>query len=216
MTLRFLFVGEGSSDHALVEPLQELCLRLGASEVQGIAPDLRRSQSESIRVADKLETALQLEPNVDLVFIHRDSDDPDPDPRYSEIRKAVRNVDTRIPWIAVVPVQATEAWALVDENAIRRAADNPNGNVPIDIPRPSQVENISDPKSYLEDLLVRASEHSGRHLKRFRRDLAQRKFYLIEQLDLDGPVSQIPSWNRLRSDISEVLDNIEIEGSNRS
>lgn len=216
MTLRFLFVGEGSSDHALVEPLQELCLRLGASEVQGVAPDLRRLQSESLRVADKLETALQLEPDVDLVFIHRDSDDPDPVPRYSEIRKAVREVDTGTPWIAVVPVQATEAWALVDEHAIRRAADNPNGTIPIDIPRPSHVEEITDPKSYLEDLLVRASEHTGRHLKRFRRDLAQRKFYLIEQLDLDGLVSQVPSWNRLRSDISKVLDDMEIQESNRS
>jgi len=211
MTLRFLFVGEGSSDHALVEPLQELCLRLGASEVRGVAPDLRRSQSKSLRVVDKLETALQLEPNVDLVFVHRDSDDPDPEPRYSEIREAVRAVDTRTPWIAVIPVQATEAWALVDEHAIRRVADNPNGTVPIDIPRPSQVEEISDPKSYLEDLLVRASEHTGRHLKRFRRDLAQRKFYLIEQLDLDGPVSQIPSWARLRNDVSAILDDMEIE-----
>jgi hypothetical protein len=206
MRVRFLLVGEGSSDRALVAPLEKLCLQLGASEAKGVAPDMgRRHLKPGHRVVDKLHSALSLEPNADLVFIHRDADDADPSPRHQEIEQAVAELASMPPWVGVVPVQMSEAWAMLDEQAIRRAADNPSGRVPLDIPKPKHVERIADPKSYLDDLLIKASGESGRRLDRFKRKLSARRFLLLDQLDLDGPIRYVPAWNRLCDDLRPVL-----------
>jgi hypothetical protein len=206
MNVRFLFVGEGSSDHALVRPLEELCLRLGARTAKGIPSHLSRAQTEGHRVLDKVKVALALEPRVDLLFVHRDADAPDPTPRHEEISEAVATLAPTPPWVGVVPVQESEAWALLDEEAIRRAADNPSGTVELDLPKPKHVERIANPKSHLDALLVKASEESGRRLKRFKRKLSARRFLLLEQLDLDGPLRHVPAWQRLRDDVDAVFE----------
>jgi hypothetical protein len=60
----------------------------------------------------------------------------------------------------------TEAWLLLDEEAIRGAAGNPNGKEPLDLPRaPDQIPN---PKDVLGELLKQASGLSGRRKKSFR------------------------------------------------
>jgi hypothetical protein len=207
MNLRFVFIGEGSSDNALVEPLEELCLRCGAEEVTGVAPDLRRFSSlNSHRVEDKVQAVLDLEPQADLVFIHRDSDSRDPEPRHQEIRDAVNDLNLSEPHVAVVPVQETEAWLLLDEELLRFAAENPNGSITLDIPSPSQVENISNPKRRLRELLEEASELSGRHLDRFKRRFSEQRRLLTERLEIEGPVSAVPAWERLRNDLGEAFD----------
>ncbi len=208
MTLRFLFVGEGSSDTALVRPLEDLCLDLGVSEVQGIAPDIRQSPESGLTVASKLRSAIYLEPDVDLIFVHRDADKPDDSERVKEIENAVEDVDPASPVVPVVPIQETEAWALLSEQQIRSVADNPNGNVDLDIPTPSQVESIAPPKKHLEEQLVKASEHSGRHRRRFKRDLSSRKFFLIERISINGPISQVQSWTNLRTRLERALEHI--------
>jgi hypothetical protein len=134
---------------------------------------------------------------VDLLFVHRDADGPKANKRISEIQSIATDLACPAPIIPVVPVQETESWALLDENAIRKAADNPNGTIPIRIPPPSRVESISDPKSHLQNLLITASGYSGRHLRRFKRRLNTRIFSLIEQIDIDGPIQDVPSWQTL-------------------
>lgn len=215
MTIRFLFVGEGSSDRALVPPLETLCLREGAFEARGTAPDFRRPPLRSGHsVEEKLQAALQLNPDVDLVFVHRDSDAPSPDRRVQEIEQARETVKVVVPLIPVVPVYMTEAWALLDETAIRRAADNPNGRTVLDLPSPSQVESITNPKAHLEAQLLKASEHSGRHRKRFKRSLARRKFALIEQIDIDGPIHQVPAWRCLCEKVQEAINTLKATDDN--
>jgi hypothetical protein len=46
----------------------------------------------------------------------------------------------------------TEAWLLIDEKAIREAAGNPKGRQPLNLPKPSKTEELSDPKETLKPI----------------------------------------------------------------
>src|SRR4028119_872308 len=126
----FLFIGEGSSDEALVPHLEDICIRAGADEVSGVAPDFARlGRKVGHDVASKLEAALLLEPTANLLFVHRDADSRDPEPRREEIERAIERHAIQVSHVCVVPVQELEAWLLLDEAEIRRVAENPNGRV---------------------------------------------------------------------------------------
>jgi hypothetical protein len=130
MRIHFVLVGEGPSDEGLIPHLENLCIELGATEVTGIAPDFQRLESPIRKtVMDKLQAALQLEPTANLFFVHRDADSRNPQPRYAEIKTAASNCELEAPWVAVVPVQETEAWLLLDEGAIRSVAGHPRGRI---------------------------------------------------------------------------------------
>lgn len=77
--------------------------------------------------------------------------------------------------IPVIPIRETESWLLIDEFAIRRAADNPNGTVKLKLPKLSALERTADPKELLFKCLTTASELKGRKLKKFDK-LVRRKF----------------------------------------
>lgn len=205
----FLFIGEGQSDVTLVDHLRDLCLICGATEVQSVAPDLSRLPDHvGHAVVDKLRVALKLEPNVNLVFIHRDADSIDPLPRHEEIRKAVEALSAITPYVAIVPVQATEAWLLVDEQAIRQTADNPNGQIPLDLPKPTAVEKLHDPKQKLWELLRSASGLSGRKLERFNKTLKVRRRLLLQRLDPDGSLREVSAWKRLVGDLRAAINDL--------
>lgn len=98
--------------------------------------------------------------------------------RQGEIETAVSaSLNTVSYWIPVIPVRMTEAWLLIDERAIRQAADNPNGSVPLNLPSVSRLERFPDPKALLNELLIEASEKTGRRRAKFRRisELAWRR-----------------------------------------
>jgi hypothetical protein len=62
----------------------------------------------------------------------------------------------------------TEAWLMFDEQAIRRAANNPNGSVPIRLPPATRIERMPDPKKELKTMLRIASGlRSSRDLSKF-------------------------------------------------
>ncbi len=203
----FLFVGEGHSDTALVSHLEELCILCGADEAAGVAPDLSSlpQKPASRKVVDKLPAALTLEPNADLIFVHRDADSVDAEPRYREISQTASGLKLQGRVVPVVPVQETEAWLLLDEGEIRRAADNPNGRAELDLPSPSRIEGIASPKERLFRTLEAASELRGRRLARFKRSLPRRRRLLLERLDPTGAVAQLPAWQRLKEKLEEII-----------
>jgi len=207
MRVEFALVAEGPSDQALVRPLEDLCVECGASEAIGEAPDLRRLPfTVGRRVADKLRAVVELSPEMDLYLIHRDADARDPGPRYAEMRRAVGHVDAELRWIGVVPVQETEAWAMLDEAEIRRVAENPRGTMGLGLPRrPARVEAVADPKRKIDDAIVRASGLSGRRLSKFRRSLPWRRALLLQRIDVSGPIHHVPAWRRLRNDLRSAI-----------
>lgn len=202
----FVFVGEGSTDDALVPHLEKLCILCGAEEANGIAIDwMRISERPSKKVKPKVRAALELEPGANLIFIHRDADGPDPEVRYQEIGKALDELKTEVPGVAVVPVQETEAWLLLDEAEIRRVAENPKGRVSLDLPPPAKVEEVASPKERLEEVLLKASELTGKRRKKFGKTFPRRRRLLLERLEPEGAVARVKAWQRLRADLEEAI-----------
>ncbi|HEY0737123.1 MAG TPA: hypothetical protein VGD69_19560 [Herpetosiphonaceae bacterium] len=209
MRIDFALIGEGSSDSGLIEHLSQLCLEAGADEVTPIVPDLQWLPEDTRRTIEaKLRATIRLQPNVNLIFIHRDADSRDPTPRYAEITRAVEACALLKSWVAVVPVQETEAWLLLDEAAIRSVAGKPNGRANLNLPRPRLVENIADPKEYLRNAIVAASELKGRRLNDLRKNFSTHRQILLRRLPIDGPIRQVPSWVRMRDDIIEAVENL--------
>jgi hypothetical protein len=152
-----------------------------------------------------LRAALQLEPEVNLFLIHRDADSRNPQPRYAEIRSAVSLVELAAEWVALVPIQETEAWLLLDEAAIRLVARKPSGTRDLLLPKPRQVETVANPKERLQNALVTASELSGRKLAKFKRDFPDHRRILLQRLPIRGMLADVPSWVRLETDLKAAL-----------
>ena len=181
--------GEGSSDDGMIPHLESLCIDAGATEVTGVAPDFRRLPVAIGHSVDaKLKAALALEPEANLVFVHRDADARVGTARYSEIADASAACGGDRPVICVVPIQETEAWLLLDEAAIRRAVGRPRSNVKLELPSPSAVERVARPKERLQQVLERASEATGRRLERIRQDFPLQRRALLEDLPIAGPL----------------------------
>jgi hypothetical protein len=206
MKIHFVLVCEGPSDINLIPHLRSLLVNCGAEEATGVAPDYTRlPQQVSRDVESKVRAAVTLERNFDLLFIHRDSDSTNPEPRFDEIRMGVESLGYLNSWIGVVPVQETEAWLLLDESAIRRVSGRPNGRVPLDLPRPTTVERVAHPKRLLLKAILLASETTGRRRSKLKKKFSSIRSKLLQQLRPTQSLSQVPSWIRLRADTQQFI-----------
>ena len=209
MTLRFLLVCEGSSDSALIGHISRLLIQNGQLDPQGVA------RTGSKPLPDKIREGLRYSGACDFLLIHRDADadsetqSAGPKRRAKEIADAVRDSGYSGIWVGIVPVRMTEAWLLLDESAIRTVAGRPRSNVPLDLPSPNQVESEADPKAILEQILITASETSGRKRNIFRRDISSLKHRLLVDLPVGGPLEQVPSWVRFRDDLLAALASMD-------
>lgn len=196
MNIRFVLVCEGSSDTGLVGHLQFLCVQCGASEATGTAPDfsmLPRPVARDVR--SKVSAALALDPSANLVFVHRDADARSEQRRKREIERG--SADVGVPVVPIIPIQETEAWLLLDENAIRAAVENPRGTRPLNLPKPAAIERVANPKGCLRAALETASEARGRRLTTLRKDFSRHRFLLLQGLDTTGPVTELTAWKQL-------------------
>ena len=209
MKIQFLFFGEGSSDTALVPILEELCLAMGAEEALGIAPNLKSLgiNENGKSLTDRLNAVLKIDHQADFVFYHWDADNRDAAPRYLKLSKdltAWHGPDVRL--VPVIPIQETEAWALLDEAAIRRVAENPKGRMALKLPPPKRIEQIADPKTLLKDILTSASGiKGGRRLAKFKDRFPRHRRQLLEGIDINGPITQLSAWQRLSADLKQML-----------
>ncbi len=196
----FFLVCEGTSDEALVEHLETLVARQGVDEVLGIPRSGTGSVHEKIRALGEEGTAF------DFVVVHRDADQRDPTPRIAEVEAALR--EARLPGCPVVPVQMTEAWLLLDESAIRAVVGRPSGREPLDLPKLHEIEGTHDSKAVLKRALLAAAGGTGRRHKKAVREWSTYRRILLQRLDVDGPVSQLPSWQRMVDDLARVVHDI--------
>ncbi len=206
MRRHFVLVAEGSSDLALIPHLEQLCIDAGADEVTGAAPDFQRlPQRVGRTVQARIRVARILEPAANLLLVHRDADAANASPRMAEVSEAVRVCAVAGAWVAVGPVQETEAWLLLDEAAIRRVAGRPNGCAPLLLPSPNTVESIARPKERLQHVLRDASGLSGRRREQFVREFPRHRNLLLRQLLPGGQLEPVPSWVRVRDDIRQAI-----------
>ena len=212
MIRRAIFLADGSSDEPLGEHLEVLCARRNLA-VRVTTPDLRLlRRPPGHRVADRLQAILELGDVPDILFVHRDAEAQDPKRRVAEVAQAVARVSDGLPAVAVVPVQMTEAWLLLDEQSIRDVAGRPNSMADLGLPPASRVEAQPDPKSVLEHALDVASGLAGRRRDRFRNRFGHHRRTLLQRLDIDGPVRQLKAWQALESALDDLAVRLATTG----
>ncbi len=201
--LRYTLVTEGSSDVALIPILTWLLRENGIQLVQAEWADLGESRvSERVSLSWKVREAVRLYP-CDLLFVHRDADRASVDTRKREIYTAADGLGS-LPVICVIPVRMQEAWLLFDEEAIRHAAGNGNGRMPLNLPPLRQVERLPDPKTVLHDCLKTASNLSGRRLKKF--NVSQRARRVTEFIEDFSLLRNLPAFATLEQDLQEIIE----------
>lgn len=202
--LRYTLVADGSSDRALL-PILTWLLRqyLGAIPIQAEFADLRRLSPSPRKLSERIDRSVELYP-CDLLFVHRDAENAPIEEREAEIRKAIEesSMEDSVRVVCVVPVRMQEAWLLIDEAALRRAAGNPNGTQPLAMPDVQRLEELADPKQLIRDLLRQASELQGRRLERFNwRSSAHRVAEIIDDFSV---LYRLAAFQRLAAEVKRV------------
>ena len=203
MVMQCLLVCEGSSDAPLASHIQLLLDSYGCHSVDfNVSTDGRR-------LVDKIRNGLGMAPDYDLVFVHRDADRAGTDARYREIATAVEEAGYDGQWVGIVPVRMTEAWLILQEEAIRNAVQKPHRRTDLNLPTPAATERIPDPKAALDTALLNASGERGRRRRALHRLLPNLRNRLLENLPVGGPLEQVPSWARFRDDTAAALRELE-------
>ncbi|MDE3721085.1 hypothetical protein PWG71_06770 [Nocardiopsis sp. N85] len=207
MTVRLLFLGEGSSDDGITDHIETIAAERGA-EVAVTNPELGRLGHVGHTLHDKLSAIRALGGEYEIVAVHRDADGVGRRLRLDEIRVAVQEHMPASVCVPVIPIRMTEAWLLVDETAIRKVAANPNGRCRLNIPPLHKIESVPDPKAELKRVLADASELSGRKLKQFNLRFSENRRQLLQRLDPSGPVSRLSSWKDFVTDMERGLSEL--------
>ena len=203
-TLRYTLLADGSSDRALLPILTWLLRRYcGAIPIEAEFADLRRLPSPPKKLSERINWSVELYP-CDLLFVHRDAESAPIEKREAEVHKALKesSVEDSVRVVCVVPVRMQEAWLLIDETALRRAAGNPNGTQPLAMPDVQRLEELADPKQLIRELLRQASGLQGRRLERFNwRSSAHR---VAEMIDDFSPLYGLAAFQRLAAEVKRV------------
>lgn len=202
--ITYTLTTEGSSDRVLLRPIEWLLGQHSIVEFNGQWANPASFASHERDVGTRIAESIKNFP-CNLLFVHRDSDATGVALRKSEIRNAVALLGALPPIICVVPSRMTEAWLLVEEAAIRKAASNPRGRVDLHLPDLHAIERIADPKSDLDHALLLASETTGRRRKQFSTALhatKQRVASLIEDL---STLRNLSAFREFEKELIEVL-----------
>jgi len=166
MEIHYLLITDGSSDKALI-PIINWSFNQILPEIPIHAEwaDFRGLSKPPKSLDDRIRCSLKLYEKIDIYFIHRDGEGESRAKRVTEIKKAINSISGVPPYVCVIPIRMMEAWLLLDEQAIRQAAGNPNGKKKFTIPAPKDIEAIPDPKKLLHENIKIASELNNRRLR---------------------------------------------------
>jgi hypothetical protein len=202
-------VSDGQTDAILI-PIIDWTLREVAHVelCQGSHAAFWRLHAKAVpkTLADRMRKAVELFP-CDVLFVHRDAEKEPANTRHHEIRLAFEEATKsggRFPAVAVVPVRMLEAWLLLDERAIRKAAGNPGGKVPLDLPGLHQIEKRPNPKQDLREALSTASELKGRRLKKFNVD--QAFWRVVDRIDDFSQLRELPAFQAFEQSVRHLKD----------
>ncbi|WP_035282160.1 DUF4276 family protein [Brevibacterium album] len=198
-TLTFLLVREGATDDALVDVIRKLIERCAGNAVFAITGDRRTYRGRPAAQLEAVRSEGAELPN--LVFVHHDSDSRDHTGVEKEIMHAATTVlgeTERI--IPVIPVQETEAWMLADEELIQsvvgRSEKTYRSREQLKLPPVSRIEETASPKEVLRMALVLAGKEGAKAQKKTKQRFDAHREQLLENIELDGPIAQLPSWQR--------------------
>jgi len=201
--IEYLLISDGTSDRLLINPIDWVFRQKGV-QTKGRWLDFSKPEFQSKTLEGKLSLAKQLYTEIDFIIIHRDAENQPIDKRKSEINDVINKASIELNITArIVPIRMSEAWLLIDESAIRRAAGKPSGKIPLGLPKIKKLEQISDPKDLLKEYLLKASELSGRKRNQFDFNNARQ---LVSQFIIDfTPLRSLVSFTNFESEIDHLL-----------
>ena len=186
--ITYTVVADGGTDRLLVPVIDWAIHRLDP-EVDILEPEFEK------RTGSVGEYFSSYSPTTMLVFAHRDAEGSSIDHRLREFD----NVSGVVP---VIPVRMSEAWLLIDGDAIARAADS---RVTVSVPRLNTLEQIADPKTVLETLLFGAAgSPTGRRAKKFKDSLAKRRVNLASLIKDYSPLESLEAFRRFQSSLADA------------
>lgn len=204
MSLTYTLSSEGSSDQMLL-PLLDWVLRQCSRELfngQWANPDAFDNPAKD--AATRIQQSLRYYES-DLLFMHRDADGTPLAQRTKEIEDAIAAAHLGHPAVCVVPVKMTEAWFLFDETAIRYAADNPDGTVPLGLPTHAEAQRRADPKALLREAILTASEASGRQRRGIERGISLRKHIVASRIEDYSPLRAHQAFQQLEHSVRRIV-----------
>jgi len=205
--LQYTLLSDGPADKALMPVLNWLLQQhVPNLPIQSRWADLRRLRQPPRQLYERILKSIELFP-CDLLFIHRDAETASPEERRNEIEQAAidAGIDNDVfAVICVVPVRMTEAWLLFDVAAIREAAGNPNGTVPIYLPDLSTIEGLANPKKMLNKVLLTATELGTYRKKRF--DTSRAVQRVPEYIDDFSTLRRLPAFAALEKEVKKKVE----------
>lgn len=202
--LEFTLLTDGSSDAILIQPLKWLLQQYLKIPIDGTWADLRRLPNPPKTLRSRIDKALDLYP-CDILFVHRDAENEPLAQRIKEITSAMTGLQVRS--VPVVPIRMQEAWLLIDEQALRRAAGNPQGGVNLKMPAIDCLENLPNPKQILHDLLIVGSELTGR--RRQKLNPGRQALRLGELIEDYGPLHRLSAFREVETTLLNALRNMD-------
>jgi hypothetical protein len=199
-------LSDGSSDRALIPILRWLLhqhITKRAVDLQWADPGMFPRASRNLD--QKICEAVKVYP-CDLIFVHRDAEREPLLARRSQVEEAIGragNVAPIPPAVIIVPVRMTEAWLLLDAQAIRLAAGNPNGSVRLNIPHLHELERVPDPKNVLHSLLCDATELGTNRRRRF--DVSRAVWRVADYIDDFSRLRSLPAFIAVEQQMAEVV-----------
>lgn len=204
MSLSYTLIGDGASDAMLKGPIEWLLRRQGIVDYNGrFAYPAQAMGGRGLTARIKL--ALEDYP-CELLLIHRDAEGEKREKRIEEIERAITESGSNVAYVSIVPVKMTESWFLFDQDAIRKAAGNPNGIAPLGLPKPKEWERMHA-KQVLNDALTRATELQGRRLDMAMRSLAIMRLRVKDYIEDYSPLLQQESFQAFSASLTAILPN---------
>lgn len=209
--LKITLISDGSSDATLLQVIKwsitqlypELPVECKYADFRNLKYKIRTGDiATRIKVADKLFP-------FDLCFYHRDAESNDTKrivkQRKSEIREHIpTEYENKV--VCLIPVRMMEAWLLIDEMAIKSAANNSNYTQRLSMPSLRQIETLSDPKNTLHSLLKEAKNSSKRRLKSFNIEAAVHD--VSTYIEDFSPLKSLQSFQIFEEDLKSTLDQL--------
>jgi hypothetical protein len=207
--LKFTLIGDGSSDVILKPIIEWLINDLHPQiPITGQFADFRRlpKPPQKADIVAQTNFARELYP-FDILFFHRDGETNTADiitKRKKEVLEKVEGLLEAHRVVCIVPVVMTEAWLLIDEDAIKKAAGNRNYSGPMKLPALARLEDQTDPKETLFELLRTASGLKKRSLARF--NVHQAVHRVAENIIDFSPLRSLPSFEAFEEDLKVALN----------
>jgi hypothetical protein len=207
---------EGPTDHRFLKPfLRRLCENLCLNYAKTIVeigdvleihtPARVKDEKRETRILEAAKDALYA---WHILFVHTDGAG-DPDRALSErIEPAIQRIFDEMGGekrrgVAVVPVRETEAWCLVDGDALRKAIGVIRDDAFLGLPgKPADVEKLIDPKQALDDTCLKAIPQKRRKRRGQKgADFLDQigEFVSLEKLD------DVPAFRKLHQELCDAL-----------